>query len=56
MQTLDKKTEQIASELIAKFMAAVEAEDLAEMDRIVSAAASTPNKPLREALMRQLVI
>lgn len=51
---MDKKTEQIAAEWIAKFMAAVEAEDLVEMERIVSVVEASPNRPFRRAVLRQL--
>lgn len=53
---MDKKTEQIAAEWIAKYDAAVEREDLTEMQRIVDAVCASPNQPFRRAVLRQLGI
>lgn len=54
METFDKKTEEIAAAIIAKFDEAMIKSDLAEMQRIAILAASTPNHPLQQALMRHL--
>lgn len=54
MRTVDKKTEELAAVLIARFEAACESGDLVEMEKIAAAAASTPNHPLQEAILRSL--
>lgn len=53
---MDKKTEQVAAELIAMFDAAVKAEDVTEMERIVGVVCTSPNRPFRAAVMRQIGI
>lgn len=50
----DRMTEEVASNLIAQFMAAVEAEDLPEMERIVEAVCASPNIPFANEILRQL--
>ena len=51
---MDKQTKQIAAELIAKYDAAVKAEDLPTMERIVADVCASPNQPLRWAVMKEL--
>jgi hypothetical protein len=51
---MDAKTTKIASELVAMYDAAVNAENLAEMERIVGIVTSCPNRPLKREVMRLL--
>lgn len=51
---VDKKTETIAAEWIAKYDEAMMREDLDEMMRIIDVVSSHPNRPLKEAILRQL--
>jgi len=51
---MDKKTESIAAEWIAKYDEAMMREDLAEMMRIIDVVSSHPNRPFKEAILRQL--
>lgn len=51
---LDEKTKIIAAEWVAKFDAAVQAEDLPEMERIVAAVTGSPNRPFLQEVMRQI--
>jgi len=51
---MDKKTESIAAEWIAKYDEAMMREDLAEMMRIIDVVSSSPNLPLKAAILRQL--
>lgn len=51
---MDKKTEAIAAEWIAKYDEAMMREDLAEMMRIIDVVSSHPNRPFKEAILRQL--
>lgn len=50
----DQLTVDVASEWIAKFDAAVKAEDLPEMERIVSTVSASPNRPFAREILRQL--
>jgi hypothetical protein len=53
---MDKKTEQIAAEWVAKYDAALAAGDLAEMERIVNAVCASPNQPFRRAMCKALAV
>lgn len=50
----DKKTTDIAAYWIALFDAAVEAGNLAEMQRVVDVVNASPNRPLKREFLRQL--
>lgn len=51
---MDAKTSKIAAEWIAKFDAAVQAENFEEMNRIVAAVCASPNRPFRAEVLRQI--
>lgn len=51
---MDAKTNEIAAEWIANFDAAVHAENLEEMSRIVDAVCGSPNQPFRAEVLRQI--
>lgn len=51
---MDAKTTMIAAEWIAKFDAAVFAEDLAEMERIVGIVSASPNRAFKREVLRQI--
>jgi hypothetical protein len=51
---IDAKTRQIVAEWVAKYDAAVQREDLPEMIRIISICESSPNRPFKKELQRQL--
>lgn len=51
---MDKKTEQIAADLITRFDAAMAVGDLAAAMEIADAASKTPNKHLQRALLAKL--
>ena len=53
-EIMDRKTQAIVSETIAKFDAAVSAGDLREMNKIVSDVCASPNIPFRHEVLRQL--
>ena len=50
----DQLTTDVAAEWIAKFDAAVMAEDLPEMERIVATVTASPNRPFAREVLRQL--
>jgi len=50
----DRMTEEVASNLIAQYMAAFEAEDIPEMERIVEICCASPNIPFANELLCQL--
>lgn len=54
VEIMDNTTTQIAAEWIAKFDAAVQREDLVEMERIVTAVSSSPNRPFKREVLRQI--
>ena len=51
---MDSTTTQLVAEWIAKYDAAVQREDLVEMTRIMDVCATSPNRPFRREVMRQL--
>jgi hypothetical protein len=51
---IDAKTKQIVAEWVAKYDAAVQAEDFPEMMRIITICESSPNRPFKRELMLQL--
>lgn len=51
---IDKKTQKIVAEWVAKYDAAVAAGDLPEMERIAEAVSASPNQPFRAEMIRQL--
>lgn len=50
----DRLTTEIAFEWVAKFDAAVQAEDFAEMQRVVAAVNASPNRPFKREVLRQI--
>lgn len=54
MNENDKKTAEVASDIIEKFDEAWRNEDFEAMTRIMDAASGSPNIPFRIELMRQL--
>jgi hypothetical protein len=50
----DQLTTDIAAFWIAKFDAAVQAEDFAEMQRVVATVEASPNRPFKREVLRQI--
>ena len=51
---MDSLTTKIAEELIAKFDAAVKAGNFEAMQEVVDAVVSSPNRPFKREVMRQI--